>query len=75
MIYKRVIKNKVIYFEDDTLSTDVITIPKPFWRFNLYYYIINPNVEIFRYTNYKWETVYYFPYRKLFISHFLEKII
>mgnify|MGYP000200452625 CR=1 FL=1 len=70
MIYK-LVTSKKDYYGERTGEThkDVVKFPDNIRKFRFLLWFKNPNVQVYRYNNYKWENVFNFPYRKLWGSY------
>jgi hypothetical protein len=66
MIYKLVTKRKEYYGErTNETPKDRVCFPDTIRKFRFWLWYKNPQVQVYRYNNYKWECVFNFPYRKL----------
>lgn len=66
MIYK-LVTNRKEYYGERTGETpkDTICFPDNIRKFRFGLWYKNPNIQVYRYNNYKWECVFNFSYRKL----------
>jgi hypothetical protein len=74
MIYKLKFKHpittnfKEIIVEDNKEPNERVNFPKGITKFRLLLFLFNPYVEVQRYVNYKWDSIFYWPYRKLYFG-------